>query len=64
MYTCTQLATAKNTELIWKGDASALHLYVSHPLSKKQATAGKPQSKFPQTMNTYAQLTTAISKRI
>jgi len=27
MYTCAQLATAKNTNLIWKRDASALHRY-------------------------------------
>jgi hypothetical protein len=43
MYTCTQLATARNTNLIWKRDASALYLNVSPPLSKKQATARKTQ---------------------
>jgi hypothetical protein len=31
MYTSDHLATAKNTNLIWKREESALYLYVSPP---------------------------------
>jgi hypothetical protein len=49
MYTCTQLATAKNTKLIWKRDQSAVSTIplCLAPFVKEQATAAKPPVEIP-----------------
>jgi hypothetical protein len=47
IYTCAQLATAKNTYLIWKRDASALYPYVSPLLNETSYCRENPSIKIP-----------------